>query len=372
MYQTPSIDWLSIHQDYPDDLPEVASGRVLAVVIDQDGNESLDWESVRSVQVEGSHSSSVLIRCSGRRVEFSGNPSRFGRPDNVWGYTTVKECLDQVVNPLLERFGLPPFVARAPGSRVSDGGAHTLHALDSQQSDTAHLSDGGPQITRVHLCQNYETGGDSSAILRALEQQTWHGKRATRHGSGSLSWGSRRSMRIKWYDKAAEVRQHKTKCPETSAYREHLADFLADRGALRYEVELNRDALRRLGLRSLSQWSELHARKVMMNIQKKMMPSIGRGGLSGIAEQLKAEGVSPRQALLLQGLAYQWATAEPVFDQVAKDVSLATAYRYRSLLRKVGIDIRQPMQDVTSLHVQPRVCHLRPLARPSWYQAPAA
>lgn len=367
----PSIDWLSIHQDYTDNLPDVVSGRFLSVVVDADGNESLDWESTRSVQVEGSWSSSVLIRCAGGRVEFSGNPSRFGRPDNLFGFTSVRDCLRCVVNPLLESYDLPPFDLPPVMGRKSDGHTSTLAESDSQLSDTAHLSS-GPQITRVHLCQNYETGKDSGAILRALEQQTWHGKSPNRHGFGSLSWGSRRSLRIKWYDKAAEIRSHRTKDPEQADHRDRLASFLEDRGCLRYEVELNRDALRRYGLRSLSAWDDERARGIMFEIQEKMMPSVGAGGLAGVADELQSRGVTARQALLLQGLAYQWASGVDVFAQVSEQVSPATAYRYRATLKKVGLDIRQPMRSVTSLSVQPRVASLRPLDAPSWYQIPAA
>jgi len=371
MSRLPSIDWLSIHQDYGDGLPEVASGRFISVVLDADGNESLDWESARSLQIEGSYSTAVLIRCAGGRVEFSGNPSRFGRPDNLFGFTTVRDCLRHVVNPLLMRYNLPPFALPTPLGRHSDGAASSLAQSDSQLSDTSHLTS-GPQLTRVHLCQNYETGRDSGAVLRALEQQTWHGKPANRYGAGSLSWGSRRSLRIKWYDKAAEIRSHRTKDKESADYRERLASYLSDRGCLRYEVELNRDALRRYGLRSLTGWDDERARKIMFEIQDKMMPSVGAGGMAGIADALQADGVSARQAIYLQGLVYQWAGGVPVFQKVAEEVSLATAYRYRATLRRVGVDIRQPCQSVTSLNVQPRVCALSPLSPPAWYQHPAA
>ena len=370
---TPSIDWLSIHQDYGDDLPDVLSGRVLSVVIDDQGNESVDWQSARSVQVEGSWSSSVLVRCSGGRVEFSGNPSRFGRPDNVWGFTTVRDCLEKVVNPLLARFDLPPFVLPVLPGRKSDGAAMTLAGSDSQSDDQAHVRF-GPQLTRVHLCQNYHAGKDAPRLLRAIAQQNWRGKAPIQHSSGSLSWGSRRSLRIKWYDKAKEIRSHRTRDPEAKQHRDILADYLDSVGCLRFELELNRDALRRYGLRSLASWSEKRAVEIMADIQKKMMPGnagVGIEKLDEVQQLLIENGTSPRLAVLLQGLVYQWAAGGDPFSHLVK-VDSATAYRYRDKLRAVGYDIRHPMTDVVSMTIRPRVASLQPLQAPSWYQSPAA
>lgn len=301
-------------------------------------------------------------------MEGSGNPSRFGRADNLFGYTTIRECLVAVVNPLLESYNLPPFELPPVRGRHTDGAGLTLASSDSQSSDSAYLTH-GPQITRVHLAQNYEVGPDASAVLRALEQQNWHGRSCNRHGAGSLSWGSRRSLRIKWYDKAKEIRSHRTKCPDHADHRDRLASYLESVGALRYEIEINRDALRRYGLRELRSWSEERAIEIMQQIQTKMMPSVGAGGFDAIADQLIEQGVSPRLALTLQGMVYQWMGGVDVFAKLA-ETSLSTAYRYRSMIKSVGYDIRQPCNTVTSLRVQPRVADIRPACPPAWYQLP--
>ena len=57
--------------------------------------------------VEGSHETRVFIRCDGGTVYFEGNVSRFGRPDNVSGYSFIG-CI-QKTNNLIVQYGLPAF-----------------------------------------------------------------------------------------------------------------------------------------------------------------------------------------------------------------------------------------------------------------------
>jgi len=42
------------------------------------------------VGLEGSFDSRVEIRCDGHQVEFSGNIARYGRSDNLFGYSFVE------------------------------------------------------------------------------------------------------------------------------------------------------------------------------------------------------------------------------------------------------------------------------------------
>ncbi len=59
--------------------------------------------------LEGSFDSRVEVRCDGHQVEFSGNISRYGRSDNLFGYTFAGSV--ERINELLKTLDLPPFTA---------------------------------------------------------------------------------------------------------------------------------------------------------------------------------------------------------------------------------------------------------------------
>jgi hypothetical protein len=262
-----------------------------------------------------------------------------------------------LVNDMLSRFALPPFSASG------------LPAASRQSvvSDAAPLRvPGGAIFTRVDMAENYETGPDCPAVIRALSQGIWHGKKCRQYGDTGLQWGSRRHTLIKWYAKGAEMACHNVQATDESdiEYRNRLIDWAKKTGLLRFEIQLGRDTLRRHGLRHLGEWSDDRAVRVMTDIKNKMLPSVGAGGLSDISDELISMGYTEVVSARMQGLAYQWAAGVDVFSQYRP----ATAYKYRSILRGVGIDIRQPLRDVTALRVQPRVVDLRTSSAPSWYR----
>lgn len=355
------IDWVSIRQQHdPETVPDWGEGWVFSITPDGE----TEWETLRTVRQLGSYASSCHIRCYDGVVEWRGNPSRWDRPDNIWGYPSLWDAL-RLINRQVTGLGLPAFTT---GGRRLDPHQSTRSGKDLYQFDTAIL-------TRVDLATVYEAGKDAAAVMRALEQQLWHGKCAQRFDPYSLSWGSRQHTRIKWYDKAKEMATHKLPkdaSDEWQAYRRRLVDYAEQRGLLRFEVELGRNTLRRLGMRALRDWDDGRARETMESIRRKMMPETGAGGLADIADALVDVGYTNRQARTAENLAYKWAAGADVFGELAGDYSLQTAYRYRAMLRKVGVDIRQPLLDVTALRVQPRVVEMTAATPPAWYVLPVA
>ena len=365
------FDWLSIHQQHdPHTLDDFGSAVLLRLVIDEDGNQRREWETVSHHQHEGSHDSTLSVRCFSGRVEVSGNPSRFGRPDNLWGYEVMSECV-ALYNSVLRDLGLPEFTSGPNLSRRPDGHGQTFGSTDSAHTD-AQVSMGA-QITRVDIATNVEAGRDAGAVVLALDSVIWRGSPPNRHGKSSLSWGSRRHRRLKIYDKGAEIRSNTKKSSQDRPHRLALAQYCDEVGMLRFELELHRDTLRQSGLRELRHWNDDHAKEIMRSQVDKMMPQVRRSTLSGIAQELiDHHGLGRRQALMLQGLAYQWRDGIDVFEQLSDDVSRATAYRYRAQLRKVGIDIRTPPSKAEVITVQPRVVDLVPAGPPAWYDLPRA
>lgn len=345
---SPFIDWLSIKQQHvPGSIPDFGSGVVLKV--DSDGLP--EWESVAAVQHEGSFSTSVRIRSHGGLVEFSGNPSRFGREDNLFGFTTVFDALHSMVNPLLVSLGLPSF---------SSG---TLFGQRSQVSDELTVLDGAI-LTRVDLTVNFSFGADRAAALRFMESIVIRGKPSTRYSDGSFGWGSKRFRRWKIYCKYSEMLKHKKK--DSSTYFLDLLQWVNEAGLVRFEIELHRDYLREHGLRTLFGWSARSELVIDMfnDSVKKLFPSMGLGGLQDTASVLVDAGIKPLRANRLQGLAYQWAAGVDVFSQLGK----SQAYAARSDLLLAGIDIRLPPSNLEQINSRVRVLDLVPAVAPSWYR----
>ena len=96
-------DWISMYQQHGGDLPRFADGAVIRI----DKHGEVMTTTLKSVKVEGSHESSIFIRCDGNTVRFDGNVSKFGRPDNVFGYSFI-QCIGQINN-ILSDLGLPAF-----------------------------------------------------------------------------------------------------------------------------------------------------------------------------------------------------------------------------------------------------------------------
>lgn len=356
-----SIDWLTLAQQYPPgSVPDLGDGAFL--VIDADGVE--ERRSARWVHERESHDTSVAIRSSGGLVEFSGNPSRLGRLDNVFGLYWLGAL--SRVNSLLDARGLPAFSSSIlrPAARVLERSKFGVCVSD------------GCVVRRVDLCRNFATGekpAGVASLIRSLRQGTWQGK-VGRELDWSASWGSRRSRYAKVYAKGPEMRAHAPRGkvlnewdPEAIEYRERVAGWCEEVGLVRWEVQFGRDGLRALGMRTLGGFDVEQLEQEAENMREKIWPSVGLGGLSEISGALQERGVSARQAAFLQALAYEWASGVDVFSQFEQP----TAYRYRKLLRLVGVDIRHGLRDVTALRVQPRVVDLQPAAVPDWYRQAA-
>ena len=84
------IDWLTVHQDFDFVLPLV--GDRAFVIIDTDTGEELQVKCP-TINHEGSYSTGIHIRISGNRLTVSGNPSRIDRLENLFGFTSIDQCV---------------------------------------------------------------------------------------------------------------------------------------------------------------------------------------------------------------------------------------------------------------------------------------
>src|SRR5690606_2414202 len=152
------IDWLTVSQEHSHDLPVVCD--VFTLTIDANTNEVLSTRQPR-FKHEASYSTSVTIHVQGRKVRVEGNPSRVGRLDNLFGFTTVDQCI-AVYNALLREYGLPAFT-RCTRVDVRQGQS------GSKAGDV--LADGA-KIERIDLTTNVSVGdGNTLAYLRGISSQ---------------------------------------------------------------------------------------------------------------------------------------------------------------------------------------------------------
>ena len=343
------IDWLTIRQSHPgDSLPVLADGCVMT--FDADG--VVEFTTLKRFELEGSHDSKCYLRCDGHTVEFSGNPARWGRMDNVFGYNFTDSL--QIVNQILATLGLPPF---------SSG-----ESYETQNKTGEFLRVWtGATISRIDLTENYCTGSPDAAVhfLRWLAGQKLKLKKTNFYGDHStvdFGRGSKRSY-FKVYNKGYELLKHsKSKSltdvstilkQERADSIEKLADWCDNTGLVRAELELKSRALHDLHCHYLG---ELNMSVIEVEFKKH----------SSVFERATAE-IDTMASLDAKTLSIyrMWQAG----DDIKTKVSKSEYYRRRSLLLAHGIDIAIP-SNVIRFEPKTRVIALTAAVPPDWYSLP--
>lgn len=352
------IDWVSIRQQHQ--ASEIVGKNVCIWLDPQDGR--VLTEGVGYLSHEGSFSTAVSIRAYNGLVEWSGNPSRWGRRDNVFGYQSLRDCLDRVINPHLVSLGLPPF--------FMDLGDFNQRRL-SREGASVRLADTAAVLTRVDICRNVSAGSPVAmrAYLRAASAAVYRNKGPSSQHEGSVAWGNARNSRLKFYDKGSELRAHTRKIlgddgADLRDYRNKLADWCYNNGVIRQEITFGRQALRSAGLRTLSEWSDDRAFELFVERVESM--NVGcTAPLTETLTQFIQAGYTERQAATLSGIVSRWYMGECV----TAGQSRATFYRYKTAIKRVlGIDI-SGRPDIAVLTARVQSVVLSPVSPPAWYQA---
>lgn len=367
------IDWLSVTQEFPYDLPVVSD--VFRMTVDALTGEHLATSQPR-ITHEGSYSTTVSISVQGRKVTVEGNPSRINRRDNLWGYTRIEQCI-AVYNRLLAERGLPGFT-RCREIFLRDG------ASGAKPGDW--VAD-GVVITMIHLTSNVGVGkGNQLDYLRGLSSVRYGRLIPFLFPNGrTVSWttkGADKGARLRYfkvYDKAFELEQHllprmrREFGPESEEcrYAEQLRDYCLEHGVVRFEQELKSEFLARLNLRYWGLFDErrfepLHDEFLALDSRLKVTAM----DLASISDQLLLEKVvdTPKAARTTASYALEWATGGK-FDFHKRQVK-----EHAARLNRIGIDIRQPF-DVTRnslvfVREAREVVKTFDLIAPSWYRKP--
>jgi hypothetical protein len=320
------VDWLTLDQQFDFEVPEFSGGMVQGT----DVHGEVQWRIVKASQVEGSFDTSVQIRSHANRVTFSGNVSRFGRPDNVFGYD-LGECL-QRVNVIMGRLGLPAFTM---GQRFYDAKLRPRWT--------------GCRVKRIDLTANYETGSESNLRDYLEWLATMQGSARVKvgtHGDGeTVDWG-RGSRRVyaKAYGKPHELERHGCASPQ-------LVHWAKEVGLLRFEVTVKQMQLATMGCDYLGGVDMGQLVELFRDRAAVLMPA--QHTVDDL-DQL------PRH---FRGTARDYLAG----DDVRATMSLATFKRHRAALIPFGIDIAVKRK-VIDFKPRVRVIGLSPARVPVFYE----
>lgn len=328
------VDWLTMRQSHEFELPLINAGVVCGI----DTHGEIEWQTQRASKIEGSFETSVQIRCDGHTVMFSGNVSRFGRTNNLFGFS-FSDCLRRINN-VLARFGLPPF---SMGKKF-----YRLHKSSVTGSVTPSAAWTGATISRIDLTANYETGSLSNARAYlewlATQQGNARLKVGTRVDGETVDWG-RGSRRIysKIYIKSPELRKHDGPTD--------LIEHCENVGLVRFEVTAKATQLIAMGCNYLGGF-DMHKITELFNERAAVLTRATHthDDLESLPNQFRRTARD-----YLAG------------DDLGKRLSVSTFRRHRLALLPYGMDI-SVARNVVNFLPRIRVIELKTASIPQWYQ----
>ena len=358
-------DWISIYQrHFGARLPQVSNGVVMKI----DRHGETICVTLGKEKIVGSHETSVFVRCDGDTVWFDGNVSKFGRTDNVFGYS-FQECI-YLINQILVNLELPPF---SEGEKFITNNKGTPKTVWT-----------GAIVTRMDLTENHMTGSASNAyhFMQHLQSQQASRLKTGTYGDGEtvdFGRGSRR-LYFKAYLKGPELRRHIKKENKgftpvlgvdniDKASSSDLRQYFTERGLNQYTLDL-------------ADWCDsVGLVRVEMTFKSTILHSMGCNYL-GALDMKQLEAVfTDRCSIFTRAVAdvneitdlprpvlstyRMWAAG----DDVITKVSRATFYRHRKELLPYGVDIAIK-SNVISLKTKTRVIKLGPASMPDWYDLP--
>lgn len=356
------IDYLTVHQNHPKGgLPIVST--TVSEVYDPETGEHLKTKTDIK-QIEGSFSSSINVNCNGSKVFIEGNPSRFNRADNLFGFTTFDECI-RVYNLILLELGLPPF--------TKNTGFDSYQGRDGK---TANFVPNGAVFTRIDITENLIVGrGNEDAFIRGLSTQTM-GKGIEPHlfpNGKTVQWKTGLWL-VKNYDKGYLIekllkKERKKLSEDHVTYLETLVAYCREEGIVRNEKEFKSDFLKRKNLHLYGKIDENDFINHLTDIDKLLERiDMSTSDYTTIAEQLLEVGAvdTERKANTTSDVAFKWLHGSAI------KLKKSQLQEHKRRLKSIGIDISIPF-DVSKRMPQiknERVISVKTAAPPHWYRMP--
>lgn len=406
-------DYLNVVQQHPAGVyPDFLGGRVVSIdgacglsrrtvtdsetgeiteawaITDADDDLEIEYSTPKFGEGRGSYQTTLHIRMTGGKLEVRGNPSAFGRLDNVFG-VSIDEGI-AIYNGVLQGLGLPPF---------TEGVERILDWDKDTQSFKKEYS--GACLTRVDLTVNQSVGmgrvrdynrwlagqkiSRSSANDEDLKKfAQWD--YATVYTSNSHLW-----LNAKHYDKAAALEEvtlpnylkklrkavsagRIRKSEVFSLYKEaedyilKLAEWCAEMGVLRSEWSFKSRWFTQHN--GLGFWKPGSCESSLFDAAMIEREKISMRAVVYQAENYESLTGSEYKALAI------WKTGTPLKSSLGGDMPDRTFYRVRSsVLKKTGHDIAaRPLVNQAKIEFRPVYFQVKPLSladAPCWYQRPS-
>jgi hypothetical protein len=341
------VDWLTVSQRQKD-ARNLAGMRVLTYREPGDINREgvavdatdVIKDSASWAWVKGSHGTSIRVISHNGTVALSGNPGRWGRPDNLFNldlFDTVKAA-----NVIVEGQGLPYFSVGEPVC----GGVE----VDSE------IRWSGARLWGVHLTQNYVTGSpeNAAAVIEWLNTQSVARVKKGRFGNSTVTWGSLKYCQTEAYIKADEMLAHaKGDDAKVAVQASDQFRWAKENGIVRVEVKAAKDFLRHKGLTYLGAWDM----GTVTRLFDEKTEVLNRLRLDVEDFELASIPATYRMT------AAAWLRGEDVSVLFNNRMSL---YRHAKALRAYGIDI-QCRRNLATMPVRVRTITMQPVAAPDWY-----
>ncbi|WP_445766600.1 phage/plasmid replication domain-containing protein [Rheinheimera sp.] len=370
------IDKLNVYQTHDADLPFI--GKNGAIDFDLLTGETDDALKIKGkLPIMASYSTSIRVHCDGNRVYVEGNPSRFGRCENLFGFTSIDDCI-AVYNHVLRSLGLPPFTV---------GRFEFLQGKDGEKQRKIYT---GAVITHIDITKNHEVGmGNEYAFLRAVSTLTLpNGKLPYLYPNGAtVDFNTSKSCRgsswdyTKFYIKHIDLldkQKHNLKdaTDEDCDYYQKVIEHCQHAGLIREEHSFKSKKLQRY---DLCYYGFVSVEKLVnhptLTTLEKLTKTLEAATMDyvTIADQLLAKNiVTSRQAAnATQSMAMSWLN-DPRFNE--KTAKTSTYYVHKKRLLALGLDISIPFR--ADRNVLPMIRNQREITRfsyqgaPSWYRAP--
>lgn len=369
------IDKLNVVQTHNDDLPFL--GKHGAIEYDL-----FTGETVNALKVCGKHpvkasfSTSLRVHCDGQKVAIEGNPSRFGRPENLFGFDNFDDCIT-VYNHVLRDLGLPPF---------TKGEFEFRQGKDGEKQKKIYT---GANFTHVDITKNHMVGeGNCHAYLRALATLTLpNGKHPFLYPNGAtLDFSSSKSSRgssweyNKFYIKYIELLENRSSNlrdanEDEIAYYDSVVEHCKTHGVVREEHSFKHKKLARYdlcyyGYTHLSTLVNHHTLTTLEKLTKTL--EVATMDYVTIADQLLQRNIvnSRQSANATAQVAYSWMN-NPHF---CMQVRTSNFYVHKKRLLGLGLDISIPFR--TDRNVLPMIRNQREITRmdyaciPTFYRQP--
>jgi hypothetical protein len=367
------IDKLNVTQDYVQDGQRLKFvGKEGFYRFDLQTGETSKEPFISDLKLEGSFSSSVMVKCNGFRISVYGNPSRWGRMDNLFGLMTFDDCI-AVYNHILQGLGLPEFTK-------CTGYAYAV-ALDGGQNKKIY---NGAIIKHVDFTRNLSVGkGNERPFIKALSAHSinrsvspymypnentveWYGKNMQKNGSTYRY--------VKVYTKTADLLRHQKKHTKGGTfddmqYYDDLLQYTAGMGVVREEHSFKREYLARHDLCAYGMVKEsdfAEELQVITEIRKRL--EVSKMTYETIAQQLLEAGIcKSMQSANSTNMAYlMWLHGEH------SQLSRSQFKVHKARLLQIGIDISQKL-DISRAPLRLKSCDIievKELQMPDWYRAP--